>query len=128
VSNLFFNYLADSSVQLAAAKLIGLLIDNMIPAIQPGIIFNLGKSSEPRKFIDRCLNDIERSPDSMSAGLSSILLQNICVASPKMQYVVGEYVFLPIVDDLDAKEIPILRRVAYLTVLTSLLTKVFETK
>lgn len=64
----------------------------------------------------------------MSAGLSSILLQNICVASPKMQYVVGEYVFLPIVDDLHAKEIPILRRVAYLTVLTSLLTKVFETK
>ena len=61
-------------MQLAAAKLIGLILDKMIPEIQPGITFNLGKSSEPRKFIDRCLGDIERSPESMSAGLSSILL------------------------------------------------------
>jgi len=74
VSNLFFNYVADQQVQIAAAKLIGLLIDSMIPTVQLGITFNLGKSSEPRKFIDRCLGDIERSPDSMSAGLSSVLL------------------------------------------------------
>lgn len=63
----------------------------------------------------------------MSAGLSSILLQNICIVSEKMQQMIARHVFLKIVDDLTNEEIPIVRRVAYMTVLTSLLTKVFET-
>ena len=43
-----------------------------------------------------------------------------------MQQVIAEYVFLPIVADLNDVKTPILRRVAYLTVLTSLLTKANE--
>lgn len=44
-----------------------------------------------------------------------------------MQQVVAEYVFLLIVDYLKDVKTPILRHIAYLTVLTSLLTKVQET-
>lgn len=74
------------------------------------------------------MEDIERSPESMSAGLSSVLLQNICTVSTKTLNLVVKYVFLNIVKDLESNEIPKVRRVAYLTVLTTLLTAISDAK
>lgn len=51
--------------------------------------YSVGIKSELCQFLDRCVSDIERSPESMQAGLSSVLLQEICVSTAKMQVAVA---------------------------------------
>ena len=92
-----------------------------------GVQMNLGDKSEAKMFLDRCLNDIKTSPDSRTAGLSSVLLSTICFTSPKMQTVIAKHVFCKIASDLEG-ELPLATRVAYLTVLTSLLDRACKLK
>lgn len=51
-----------------------------------GIVFMNGaeKTTEVDDFIGRCLKDIYSNPESMQAGLSSILLKQIAVSSSKL--------------------------------------------
>jgi len=97
--------------------LIGLVLDKMVPR---EVEYKLGAKSELSLFLDRCVTDIEQSPESLQAGLSSVLLQEICVSTPKMQVAIAKQVFLRMVAEMD-QPIPLSRRVAYLTVLTGLL-------
>ena len=71
-------------------------------------------------FIQRCVSDIQQSPESMHAGLSSLLLKKIAITSVPLQEVVSKRVYLPIVDQVIASEVKIVNQVAYLTVLTNL--------
>ena len=71
-------------------------------------------------FIQRCVSDIQQSPESMHAGLSSLLLKTIAITSVPLQEVVSKRVYSPIVDQVIASEVKIVNQVAYLTVLTNL--------
>ena len=55
--------------------MIGNVLDKMLPQ---GVTFSLGVKSEILQFVNRCVEDIERQPDSMQAGLSSVLLNQTC--------------------------------------------------
>ena len=60
----------------------------------------------------------------MSAGLSSLLLQTIAVASPQLQTLVSRRVFLKIISELDEEGVKLTTKVAYMTVATSLIEKI----
>jgi len=64
-------------------------------------------------------------PDSMQAGLSSVLLQTISVTSMRLQELVIHDVVLKMLGELQ-NGIPEMRHVAYLSVLTSLVAKAAE--
>ena len=51
--------------------------------------FKLGTKSEMYEFINRCVSDIENQPDSMQAGLSSVLLYHISTTTELMQTVIA---------------------------------------
>ena len=106
-------------MQPKAGRLIGLVLDKMVPQ---DFDYSVGIKSELSQFLDRCVSDIEKSPESMQAGLSSVLLQEICLSTAKMQVAVAKQVFLRMIAEM-AQQIPLNRRVAYLTVLTGLLSK-----
>jgi hypothetical protein len=78
------------------------------------------KSNEVDGFIQRCVSDIQESPESMHAGLSSLLLKTIAITTVSLQQVVARDVYLPIVDQVISKEVQIVNQVAYLTVLINL--------
>ena len=72
---MFFKDVSDAQLQPKAGKLIGNVLDKMLPQ---GVTFSLGVKSEILQFVNRCVEDIERQPDSMQAGLSSVLLNQTC--------------------------------------------------
>lgn len=84
------------------------------------------KQSECHDFITRCIKDIEFQPDSVQAGLSSVLLQTISVTSKRLQQIVATDVFAKMLYDLVKNQTPEMRHIAYLTVLTSLTTKAVD--
>ena len=78
VSHVYFKDINDSKLQPAAGRLIGLLLDHMLPK---GVAFGVGKRSELYEFVSRCVEDIERAPDSMQAGLSAVLMNHVSQCS-----------------------------------------------
>ncbi len=62
VSNLFFKDVSSQKMQPKAGRLIGLVLDRMVPK---DLEYNLGVKNELSLFLDRCVSDIERSPESM---------------------------------------------------------------
>ena len=93
--------------------------------LEKGISLHRFSQTECFDFIQRCIRDIEHQPDSLQAGLSSVLLQTISVTSTQLQDLVINAVFLKMLCELQG-DIPEMRHVAYLTVLTSLVTKTSE--
>ena len=98
---------------------------NEMTGIDEGITFistnkQVTSQTEVMEFIQRCVANIQESPESMQAGLSCLLLKAIAVASSGLQEVVGRYVYLAIVDQVINQEVKIVNQVAYLTVLISL--------
>jgi len=91
VSNLFFNVTVDEVQEKAAttiahtlARLLGTSSD-LSPA-SSGITFistnkQTSSQAEVDMFIQRCVSDIQESPESMHAGLSSLLLKTIAINS-----------------------------------------------
>lgn len=59
----------------------------------------------------------------MGAGLSSVLLGSICTISTRMEATIAKQVFNRIVNEVSTNSIPLMRQVAYMTVLSSLLEK-----
>ena len=78
------------------------------------------ENAEVNEFINRCVEDIQSSPESMQAGLSSVLLKQISVTSSSLQYKITKDVYLNIIGKLCQAEEPIINQIAYLTVLTGL--------
>ena len=66
---------------------------------QAGIVFMNGATdnTEVNEFISRCVKDIQSNPESMQAGLSSVLLKQISVTSSSLQGKVTKDVYLDIV-------------------------------
>ena len=89
---------------------------------QTGIVFMNGaaENEEINEFINRCVQDIQSSPESMQAGLSSVLLKQISVTTSRLQVKVTKDVYLNIVEKLCQGEEPIVNQVAYLTVVIGL--------
>ena len=58
-------------------------------------------------FIRRCVSNIQESPESMQAGLSSLLLKTISITSVTLQEVVARDVYLIIVDQVISENVQI---------------------
>ncbi len=86
-----------------------------------GITFGIGVQSDLYQFVNRCVEDIEKAPDSMQAGMSAVLMSHVSQCSEQMQRVVAEHVFLRLMDQLLSDSIETSKRVAFTSVLTSLL-------
>ena len=54
---MFFKDVSDAQLQPKAGKLIGNVLDKMLPE---GVTFSLGVKSEILQFVNRCVEDIER--------------------------------------------------------------------
>ena len=67
-------------------------------------------------------------PESMRAGLSSLLLKTIAVSSEPLQELIIANVYLKLIDQVVSLEVRIVNQVAYLTVLTSLTEAIAESK
>ena len=80
------------------------------------------------EFIQRCVTNIQESPESMHAGLSSLLLKTIAITSQPLQEMVARDVYLPIVDQVVSRHVKMVNQVAYLTVLISLTQTVADSK
>ena len=95
MSNLFFNVI-DDQIQEVAATTIALTLaqllntDNLgldsggITFIQTNQVSQEAGGDNRREvteFIRRCVNNIQESPESMQAGLSSLLLKTISITS-----------------------------------------------
>lgn len=87
-----------------------------------------GARQEVREFIQRCVANIQDSPESMQAGLSSLLLKTIAVTSRSLQEMVATDVYLNIVDQIVSSSVKIVNEVAYLTVLISLTQTIADTE
>ena len=128
VSNMYFNVIEDQ-VQEAASVTIGKTLAALMDTTgsgmasdQTGIVFMNGaaENEEINEFINRCVQDIQSSPESMQAGLSSVLLKQISVTTSRLQVKVTKDVYLNIVEKLCQGEEPIVNQVAYLTVVIGL--------
>ena len=134
MSHVFFNVI-DDQIQEKAAETIALTLSRLLSAVSrpsvgsytAGITFvsankesSVGLASEVLEFITRCVSSIEQSPESMQAGLSSLLLKTIAITSEPLQEVVACNVYLNIVDQVVSESVRIVNQVAYLTVLISL--------
>ena len=88
-----------------------------------GITFMNGatEDTEVSEFITRCVNDITSGPESMQAGLSSVVLKQIAITSAILQNKVTNDVLLKLSDSLIKQDVPIIAQVAYLTVITGLI-------
>ena len=56
-------------------------------------------------FIDKCVTEIQESPESMRAGMSSVLLKTIATTSVSLQDAVGKQVYLNIVDQVNDPDV-----------------------
>jgi len=146
VSNVFFNVI-DDQIQEKASQTIALTLSRLLSPensstqseqAQSGIKFihansevskmGHGYQSEVLDFISRCMDSIEESPESMRAGLSSLLLKTIAVSSEPLQEVIIGNVYLKLVDQVCSQEVRVVNQVAYLTVLTSLTEAIADSK
>ena len=78
-------------------------------------LFQIG--SEIKQFVARCLGDITKQPESIQAGLSSVLLGLIIRHCPKMQQTIANDVFRRLLADMEEPTLPLAKRVAFLSVL-----------
>ena len=125
ISNMYFNVVEDQ-VQEIASVAIGKCLARLAETRagdQTGIKFMNGaiEDTEVSEFISRCVNDIISSPESMQAGLSSVVLKQIAISSVNLQTIVTKDVLLKLTDSIVKEDAPIISQVAYLTVITGLL-------
>ena len=135
VSNVFFNVI-EERIQEKASWTIAVTLGRLLSennqfstaASQTGITFvsanskdsRVGHQAEVLDFIKRCMDSIEESPESMQAGLSSLLLKTIAVTSETLQELIAVNVYLYLVAQVCNSEVRIVNQIAYLSVLTSL--------
>lgn len=96
-------------------------MNSMLPATFVSTDFTLGAKHEILVFVNRCVGDIESGPESMQAGLSSLLLSTIAQSCSKMQIVIAKEVFIRLLQQLLTPACAMNKRVAFLSVLASLL-------
>ena len=63
--------------------------------------------SEVLDFVQRCIESIEESPESMRAGLSSLLLKKIAISSEQLQTVIVRNVYLKLLDQVASPDVRI---------------------